>query len=63
MFNVCIVCCSVIEFRDLETAALAIEKMHRHEIKDRKLVVREVSLWFLSIFTNAYDFICILSKF
>lgn len=31
----------VIEFRDVETAAKAIEKMHRFEIKDRKLVVRE----------------------
>lgn len=33
----------IIEFKDVETATLAIEKMHRFEIKDRKLVVREVS--------------------
>ena len=34
----------VIEFKDIETAALAIDRMHRYEIKDRKLVVREVRL-------------------
>ncbi|KAL4227220.1 Myelin expression factor 2 [Mactra antiquata] len=31
----------VVEFRDIETASHAIDKMHRYEIKDRKLVVRE----------------------
>lgn len=31
----------VIEFKDIATAKQAIEKMHRYEIKDRKLVVRE----------------------
>ncbi|KAH3836607.1 hypothetical protein DPMN_109978, partial [Dreissena polymorpha] len=31
----------VVEFRDLDTAGLAIEKMHRYEINGRKLVVRE----------------------
>ena len=34
---------SVIEFKDAETAALAIDKMHRYEVRDRKLVVREVT--------------------
>ena len=39
----------VIEFKDVETAVLAIDKMHRYDVKGRHLVVREVVLHFLSV--------------
>jgi RNA recognition motif-containing protein len=34
--------CGIIEFERLEHARLALEKMHRYELKGRKLVVKEV---------------------
>lgn len=38
-----ILCSSVVEFKDKEAAAKALDVMHRYEIKGRKIVVREVS--------------------
>lgn len=35
--------CGIIEFETVESAQLAVEKMHRYELKGRKLVVKEVS--------------------
>lgn len=34
--------CGIVEFDKAENVQLAIEKMHRFELKGRKLVVREV---------------------
>lgn len=34
--------CGVIEFSNSDLAKEAVEKMHRHEINGRKLVVKEV---------------------
>ena len=44
------VLCSVVEVRGAELAKKAIEILHRHEIKGRFLIVREVS-----IITSAVD--------
>lgn len=35
--------CGIVEFEKAESAQLAVEKMHRYELKGRKLVVKEVS--------------------
>lgn len=35
--------CGIVEFETVESAQLAVEKMHRYELKGRKLVVKEVS--------------------
>ena len=34
---------SIIEFKDEDTAKIAIEKMHKFDLKTRKIIVREVS--------------------
>lgn len=34
----------IIEFKDEDTAKKAIEKMHKYDLKTRKIIVREVSL-------------------
>lgn len=34
--------CGIVEFEKPESAQLAVEKMHRYELKGRKLVVKEV---------------------
>lgn len=36
--------CGIIEFANADLAKDAIEKMHRHELKGRKLVVKEVRI-------------------
>ena len=35
--------CGILEFATEEMAKRAVEKMHRHEFRGRKLVVKEVS--------------------
>jgi len=34
--------CGIVEFEKSESAQMAVEKMHRYELKGRKLVVKEV---------------------
>nr|XP_033323775.1 heterogeneous nuclear ribonucleoprotein 87F-like isoform X1 [Megalopta genalis] len=34
--------CGIVEFEDLDSVKIAVEKMHRYDIKGRKLVVKEV---------------------
>lgn len=36
--------CGIIEFANPDLAKEAVEKMHRYELKGRKLVVKEVSI-------------------
>lgn len=36
--------CGIVEFEKPESAQVAVEKMHRYELKGRKLVVKEVIL-------------------
>lgn len=40
--------CGIVEFETPELAARAVEKMHRFDLKGRKLVVKEVCKKFLS---------------
>lgn len=35
--------CGIVEFEDSDSVKIAVEKMHRYDIKGRKLVVKEVS--------------------
>lgn len=35
--------CGIVEFEDSESVKIAVEKMHRFDIKGRKLVVKEVN--------------------
>lgn len=43
--------CGIVEFEDSESVKIAVEKMHRYDIKGRKLVVKEVvSIVFLNLF-------------
>lgn len=35
--------CGIVEFEDADSVKVAVEKMHRFDIKGRKLVVKEVS--------------------
>lgn len=36
--------CGIVEFEDSDSVKIAVEKMHRYDIKGRKLVVKEVSV-------------------
>ena len=36
-------CFRIIEFKDEDTAKKAVEKMHKYDLKTRKIIVREVS--------------------
>lgn len=36
--------CGIVEFEDSDSVKIAVEKMHRYDIKGRKLVVKEVSI-------------------
>ena len=38
--------CGILEFATEEMAKRAVEKMHRHEFRGRKLVVKEVTIMF-----------------
>lgn len=38
--------CGIVEFEDADSVKIAVEKMHRFDIKGRKLVVKEVSFYF-----------------
>lgn len=40
--------CGIVEFEDSDSVKIAVEKMHRYDIKGRKLVVKEVSVEILS---------------
>lgn len=35
--------CGIVEFEDSDSVKIAVDKMHRYDIKGRKLVVKEVS--------------------
>lgn len=43
--------CGIVEFEDSDSVKIAVEKMHRYDIKGRKLVVKEVSNSSLNLFT------------
>lgn len=36
--------CGIVEFEDSDSVKIAVDKMHRYDIKGRKLVVKEVSI-------------------
>lgn len=40
--------CGIVEFEKPESAQLAVEKMHRYDLKGRKLVVKEVIIHLIS---------------
>ncbi len=42
--------CGIVEFETADSAQLAVEKMHRFELKGRKLVVKEVGIRVLQYF-------------
>ena len=44
--------CGIVEFEKSESAQTAVEKMHRYELKGRKLVVKEVCNRFLLKFSK-----------
>lgn len=44
--------CGIVEFEDSESVKVAVEKMHRFDIKGRKLVVKEV--WFTYFLISRY---------
>lgn len=53
--------CGIVEFEDSDSVKIAVEKMHRYDIKGRKLVVKEASaivLW-LQFFQFQNIFLCL----
>ena len=48
--------CGIVEFEDADSVKVAVEKMHRFDIKGRKLVVKEVRFLFSDIFEFLYFF-------
>lgn len=42
--------CGIVEFEDSDSVKIAVDKMHRYDIKGRKLVVKEVSRNIVSFF-------------
>ena len=46
--------CGIVEFEDSDSVKIAVEKMHRYDIKGRKLVVKEV-VSILLFFQLPYD--------
>lgn len=38
--------CGIVEFENIDSAQVAVEKMHRYDLKGRKLVVKEVARLF-----------------
>lgn len=48
--------CGIVEFDNADNVSLAIEKMHRFELKGRKLVVREVRLYVPNLIFNELQF-------
>ena len=47
----------VVEFRTKELCAKAVEVMNQHEIRDRKIVVKEVSM---VLFVSWSDTVCLV---
>ena len=48
--------CGILEFATEEMAKRAVEKMHRHEFRGRKLVVKEVHFSIISNYINNYEY-------